>query len=258
MKTVYVCTDTVTGLFSALHDAWKESRCADAEIEVKGSRQRQLFCEYRNVEENEHKSVRLETMIRRYMGDAAYAAFYYTLLSGKEEKGTVVFRTMQEARKIADSKKIMDHLGNPDVARVFSISREVAKEAHTYKGFVRFRELKNGVLFSEITPKARILTCIADHFADRFPMENWMIYDKTHEVFLVHKARQTWGLVLGETLNSGVVEKVTDGQIGCEKLWGTFLGTVSVRERENPRRQKAQMPDRYRRDMTTVENLHNK
>ena len=30
---------------------------------------------------------------------------------------------------------------------------------------------ENGILFSEITPKAQILTCVADHFEDRFPLE---------------------------------------------------------------------------------------
>lgn len=47
-----------------------------------------------------------------------------------------------------------------------------------YEEFIRFRELENGILFSEITPKAQILTCVADHFEDRFPLENWIIYDK--------------------------------------------------------------------------------
>ena len=26
MKTMYICHDTITGLYSALYDAWKESR----------------------------------------------------------------------------------------------------------------------------------------------------------------------------------------------------------------------------------------
>ena len=43
---------------------------------------------------------------------------------------------------------------------------------------------ENGILFSEITPKAQILTCVADHFEDRFPLENWIIYDKTHKYVL--------------------------------------------------------------------------
>ena len=184
-------------MYSALHDAWKECRDGDAGIEVRGKTQQQLFCEYRTVAECEQKAVRLERMIKRYLGCNAYWDIYHALLSDDEAKGTAVFRAMQESRNIKDSKKIMDHLGNPDVAKVFALSRSVSNEAHMYEEFIRFRELENGILFSEITPKAQILTCVADHFTDRFPLENWMIYDKTHQVFLVHGAREQWGTCVG-------------------------------------------------------------
>ena len=34
--------------------------------------------------------------------------------------------------------------------------------------FVRFRELRKRSFVFEIEPKNRVLTCIAEHFADRF------------------------------------------------------------------------------------------
>ena len=187
MRQIYICTDTVTGLCSALHDAWKENRDNDAGIEIRGKTQQQLFCEYRTVAECEQKALRLERMIKRHMGYNTYWDIYHALLADDGEKGTAVFKTMQASRDIRDSHKIMDHLSHPDVAKVFALSRSVSNEAHMYEEFIRFRELENGILFSEITPKAQVLTCVADHFADRFPLENWMIYDRTHQVFLVHR-----------------------------------------------------------------------
>lgn len=50
--------------------------------------------------------------------------------------------------------------------------QSVSNEAHRYEEFIRFRELENGILFSEITPKAQILTCCCRSFEDRFPLEN--------------------------------------------------------------------------------------
>ena len=61
-------------------------------------------------------------------------------------------------------------------------------EAHSLKGFVRFKELSGGILYSEIAPKSQVLTCLAPHFADRLSTENWMICDKTHEEYAVHEA----------------------------------------------------------------------
>ena len=53
MKQIYICEDTITGIYSALHDAWKECRDTQAGVELRGRTQRQLFCEYRIVEESE-------------------------------------------------------------------------------------------------------------------------------------------------------------------------------------------------------------
>lgn len=250
MKQVYICHDTVTGICSALYDAWKEARDQEAGIELKGRIQQRLFCEYKVVTESEHKSDTLQRMIKRNLGYNTYWDVYHAILSDDDGKAEAVFRMMQEARKIEDSTRIMDHLGNPDVAKVFELSRQVANEAHVYKEFIRFRELENGVLFSEIAPKSQVLTCIAGHFADRFPLENWMIYDKTHEMFLVHPGQGTWRLVRGETLNTDAVSRVSEGQKKYEELWKGFFKSISVKERENPKLQQTHLPKRYRREMT--------
>ena len=100
----------------------------------------------------------------------------------------MVFRAMLEAKKLSRKDLLMEHLGNEAVRAVFGMYRQVANEAHHYKGFCEiFGELKNKTLFAKIEPKHAVLPCIAEHFADRFPQENWVIYDKTHEVFLIHE-----------------------------------------------------------------------
>ena len=252
MRQIYVCTDTITGLYSALHDAWKDCRDGDAGIEIRGKMQQQLFCEYQTVEECEQKAARLERMIKRYLGYNAYWDIYHALLSEDGEKGTAVFRTMQESRRIRDSRRIMDHLGDPDVAKVFALSRSVSNEAHIYEEFIRFRELENGILFSEITPKSQILTCVADHFTDRFPLENWMIYDKTHCVFLIHKAGEKWGLVWGEQLDREAADRVSKKEREYEQLWKGFFESVAITERKNLKCQHNHLPLRYREKMTEM------
>lgn len=249
MKKVYICRDTVTGLYSALYDAWKESRDKEAGIELRGKTQQQLFCEYQVVVEHPDKAVKLERMIKRYLGYNTYWDIYHALLSDDEGKGEAVFRAMQEARRIRDSRKIMEHLGNKDVAKVFELSRRVSNEAHMYKEFIRFRELENGVLFSEISPKTQVLTCIADHFTDRFPLENWMVYDKTHSAFLVHRKSENWGIVWGEELDREAASRISEQEKEYESLWKGFFQSVSIAERENPQLQRTHLPLRYREEM---------
>ena len=252
MRQIYICTDTITGLYSALHDAWKDCRDREAGIEIRGKTQQQLFCEYQTVEDCEQKAARLERMIKRYLGYNAYWDIYHALLSEDGEKGTAVFRTMQESRRIRDSRRIMDHLGDPDVAKVFALSRSVSNEAHIYEEFIRFRELESGILFSEITPKSQILTCVADHFTDRFPLENWMIYDKTHCVFLIHKAGEKWGLVWGEQLDREAADRVSKKEREYEQLWKGFFESVAITERKNLKCQQNHLPLRYRKKMTEM------
>ena len=249
MKQIYICHDRRIGILSAIYDAWKECRDKEAGIELRGMTEQQLFCEYVEVEESEKKAAAVERLIREHLGQEAYENVCYALLSEDRMKADAVFHVMQAARKIACSTKIMDYLGNPHVAKVFELKRNVANEAHSFIEFIRFRELENGVMFSEIAPKNRVLTCIADHFANRFPLENWMIYDKVHLEFLVHRTKCHWILVEGQELNREIADRVSKEEKEYEKLWKGFFHAIAIEERANLRLQRSHMPFRYRNDV---------
>jgi len=153
---------------------------------------------------------------------------------------------MLEARNIPDSRKIMDHLSHPKVRRVFEISRKVSNEALYYREIVRFKELENGILFSEIEPRAQILSCLGDHFSNRMPLENWMIYDKTHRMFLVHEKQKKWILVLNEEIDIYAIKKSSAREVLYAKLWKGFFESISIKERESYERQRQHLPLRYR------------
>ena len=72
MKKMYICHDTITGLYSALYDAWKESRDKEAGNYFRGKTPQRLFCEYNVVGENERKAFLLERMVKKYLGYNAY------------------------------------------------------------------------------------------------------------------------------------------------------------------------------------------
>ncbi|HCR81845.1 TIGR03915 family putative DNA repair protein [Muricomes intestini] len=250
MKQVYICQDTIIGVFSAIHDAWMENRDDDSGIALRGQMMPKMFCEYTEVEENEQKSIAVERLIKKNLGYNAYWDIYHALLSDDCEKADAVYHTMLDARQIKDSKRIMEHLSNPHVARVFELSRKVGNEAHIFTEFIRFRELENGVLFSEIAPKSQVLTCIADHFTNRFPLENWIVYDQTHEIFLAHQARKKWVLVQGEALNTEAAGKISEKEGKFENLWKMFCRSISIDERGNPNLQRGHLPICYRKNMT--------
>lgn len=250
MKKVYICNDHITGLFSAVYDAWLDDRDeGNVGIAFRGLMEQELFCEYIEVEEAERKVRAVERLIQKHLGTQAYMDISQAVLAHDKDKGNAVIGTMLAARKIPDSTKIMNHLGNASVEKVFELSRQVGGEAHQFKGFLRFRELASGLLFAEIEPKSQILTCIAGHFSDRLPLENFMVYDRTHNIFLVHQAGSQWILVQHDEVDFEKLNNVSEAQKEYEKLWKGFVKSISIKERENLGLQRQNLPLRYRRDI---------
>ncbi len=257
MRTIYVCEDSLTGIFSGIYEVWKRKMTAEeAGLEVGDSFERRLFCEYIFCKAEERKALAVIRMIQKNLGADVYEKISYALLSADRRKADMVFRAMLEAKKLSRKDRLMEHLGNEAVRAVFGMYRQVANEAHHYKGFVRFRELKNKTLFAKIEPKHAVLPCIAEHFADRFPQENWIIYDKTHEVFLIHeKGKRYYFLQQYMCMkgDSGSAQKIAGGfseeEMDYETLWKGFVQSISVAERENRALQNQNLPLRFRTNL---------
>ena len=257
MRIIYVCEDSLTGIFSGIYEVWKRKMTAEeAGLEVGDSFERRLFCEYIFCKAEERKALAVIRMIQKNLGADVYEKISYALLSAYRRKAELVFRAMLEAKKLSRKDRLMEHLGNEAVRAVFGMYRQVANEAHHYKGFVRFRELKNKTLFAKIEPKHAVLPCIAEHFADRFPQENWVIYDKTHEVFLIHeKGKRYYFLQQYMCMkgDSGSAQNITGGfseeEMDYEALWKEFVQSISVAERENRALQNQNLPLRFRTNL---------
>lgn len=257
MRIIYVCEDSLTGIFSGIYEVWKRKMTAEeAGLEVGDSFERRLFCEYIFCKAEERKALAVIRMIQKNLGADVYEKISYALLSADRRKAEMVFRAMLEAKKLSRKDLLMEHLGNEAVRAVFGMYRQVANEAHHYKGFVRFRELKNKTLFAKIEPKHAVLPCIAEHFADRFPQENWIIYDKTHEVFLIHeKGKRYYFLQQYMCMkgDSGSAQKIAGGfseeEMDYETLWKGFVQSISVAERGNRALQNQNLPLRFRTNL---------
>lgn len=257
MRTIYVCEDSLTGIFSGIYEVWKRKITAEeAGLEVGDSFERRLFCEYIFCKAEERKALAVIRMIQKNLGVDVYEKISYALLSADRRKADMVFRAMLEAKKLSRKDRLMEHLGNEAVRAVFGMYRQVANEAHHYKGFVRFRELKNKTLFAKIEPKHAVLPCIAEHFADRFPQENWIIYDKTHEVFLIHEKGKRYYFLQQYMCMKGVsgsAQKIAGGfseeEMDYETLWKGFVQSISVAERENRALQNQNLPLRFRTNL---------
>ena len=254
VKRIYICHDTREGLFSALYDAWKERReTGNAGIAFYGNLEEELFCEYVESVPSSRKARAVEQMIWNHMGSEAYGRIYQASKSMDPEKGTAIFQTMIASRDLIQSDKIMDHLTNPAVKKVHDLSKTVGNEQHFFKEILRFKELKNGILYARIEPKHHIVEGIAPHFENRLPLENWVIYYATHQEFAVHEAGKRWILVSDAMVDEELLKDVSESEKQIQRLWKQFFHDISIKERESDKRQKQMLPLKYRKNMVEFE-----
>jgi probable DNA metabolism protein len=213
-----------------------------------------LFAEYREVETDAEKAEKVARSIRSKMGQDAYQTILQAALSAHAEKADYIYRVVvrgmsaQVTRR--EAQNVIWNLQNKEVCRLFELSRQVGNEAHRYIQFIRFRELEGGVLFSEIQAEHQVLPLIGDHFSDRFPNENFMVYDNGHRDCLIHRKGGPW-LILRDTQPDAILkDRITDREAQMQQLWRGFCRSIAIPQRENRHLQQQFMPLKYRRWMT--------
>ena len=253
--TIFVCDDSVDGIFTGIYDAWA-SRLGHSCVGLRIGREMELelFAEYREVGTDPEKAEKVARSIREKMGQDAYQTIYQAALSRQPERAECIYRVVVRGMSSGVSKKearnVIWNLQDPNVCRTFELSRKTGNEAHRYIEFVRFRELENGVLFSEIQAENQILPLIGEHFADRFPNEDFMIYDNGHHDCLIHGKRRPWFILRNTDPDASAKEKIGKKEEELQDLWRSFCDTIAITERRNTKLQQQFWPLKFRRWMT--------
>ena len=121
---------------------------------------------------------------------------------------------------------------------------------HHLLGFVRFEELENGILFTRIAPKNNVVIFLMPHFADRFPAENFMIYDEKRELYGIHPSGKHWYLAQGKEFASKRTEwQLSDREQQYQELFRYFCHKIAIKERENKELQRNMLPLRFQEYM---------
>lgn len=118
----------------------------------------------------------------------------------------------------------------------------IRREAHKYKGFVRFEETDIG-FFARIAPKYDILPLIAGHFFERYG-DNRIIYDEKRKKAAVISQN-------GYEIVNASAEKfeTSTSEKRFTALWKKFFDSITIDERENKKLQQSFAPKRYREHM---------
>lgn len=247
MIRVFQCEDTLTGILTGVYDAW-DSRLGHKNVKLQSGDgdNLELFCVYTQVAPDLEKAEKVLRTIQTRLGEEAYEMIAYAASYPHPGKADAIYRMIVLGLHMPDGREVGRMLTQPDVRLVFELRRKAWHIAHRYMGFVRFRELANGVLFSRIDAEADVLALIAPHFADRLPLENWMICDLHRQKAAVHPAGKGWMLLeeVEETfflqMENAETEAYYDG------LWKVFHRAVGIASRTNSRLQGSLLPQKFR------------
>ena len=240
---IMVCEDSDTGIFTGIYEAYERKWNHDTTILQVGEEENlRLFSEYIPIVPDEEKAEKVIRTIRRRFGEETLRIIFEALASTDMKKGHMVYQMIVFGLK-----------GQYEpVVKVVALSTTVWHECHHFYGFLRFQELSGGILFAKINPKARLLYLLGDHFSDRFPRENFMIYDEHHDLCLIHGSGRPWYIVSGELLQMEGLPEVSGDELRIQELFKYFCHKIAIKERENPMLQQQMMPLRYRSNMVEM------
>ena len=188
-------------------------------------------------------------MAKRF-GEISYSYIWYAMYSMESERGNAVYRTVARGLANAYKGELVNFLQDTYILAVSKMRQKVWNEAHSYMGFVRFKELKNHILYSEIEPKNHVLPIIAEHFADRFPKENFMIKDKGRNLYIVHEAGKE--VMFHQQEGRGIqvtAEMHSEEEKEIQELFRIFHSTIAIKERRNLELQRQLLPLKFRENM---------
>lgn len=254
MHEIYLfCENSLAGIFSGIYQAYLLKRPFET-IHVMTEDPAladypRLFSEEQIVPVNMENAMKVERTLRRVMGREGYYHLCLAIISYDDRKADAVFHTVVSAVTDRLGQKVFQKLTDPYIQKTYKLGRRTANELHHYQGFLRFSENDKGILMAEYEPENNLTLYLMPHFADRFPCENFLIYDRKRKICGIHEKQKKWFLAEKIDLDSEFEKLSYGAEAQYEELFRLFVETIAIKERENPDLQKNNLPLRYRQYM---------
>jgi probable DNA metabolism protein len=144
------------------------------------------------------------------------------------------------------SEKNLNNINDASVFYIQNLQKELFKQVHKYKGFTRFIELEDGLMYAKIEPKYSIAPFLAQHFFKRLNSMDFIIHD-TKRALAAIKTKQHLQIKHVTHFEAPTVSK---DEAKFQMLWKTFFQSVSIESRQNKALQQSLVPLLYRNFMT--------
>lgn len=205
---------------------------------------------YLNIEEDES----IINEILNKVGVDVFNTIYYIFLSNNENKEIIIFHFFIHSLKYKNKIFYMRNLKS--VNEALKISKYVSNENHKFKGFLRFKELENNILYAEFSPENNILFLLSKHFQRRLKNEYWIIKDVKRKMLSIYDKNNFF--IVDESDFMLHTTKTSNEEKNMEELWKEFYKTIGIKERKNDRCRMNFMPKKYWKYITEVSEEYEK
>lgn len=245
-----ICEDSIEGIFTGICDAYalKEGH-EHLHIQIGEEENLRLFASYLYILPDSVKTRKVAETIQKRLGTDTYMSICRALATEDAGKGQAVYRTVVDGITNGSGRRVLENSRNPYVDTVFRLARCAGNEIHRLMEFLRFQELEQGILYARIGPACNIVSFLMPHFADRLPLENFIIYDDKRELYGVHPVGKDWYLVSGMERKPEEELRMSEKEEQFQDLFTMFCRTIAIEERRNLKLQQQMLPLRFQEYM---------
>lgn len=232
-RRVYFTDGTSECFYTAVFDAYKDE---NVYITSERSLQLSLGETHVYVEADGEKVARVLNKLKRLDARTVYdveCVLRHRAVDGAQ----TAFLYIRELVKTGRS--VRGKLSTSAVRKMMEYRGQVCNEVHRLKGFLRFSETVDGVLYAPCSPDHDDIDLLAAHFIARLN-QPFAIHDVWREKALLYNGRECVMVPVGE---AELVQ--SDREQVFSALWKKYYKTVNIPARKNLRTQRNFMPVRY-------------
>lgn len=249
---LFIYDKTFEGLLTTVFEAYYLKIFPDVLL---GENETQpLFCDQIiTVGTDENKSNRVWKGLQKKLSRDALFMLTTSWLSELPDIDILLFRYIRKA--IDAPRSIELNFGDPDVLELSKIGKKVNQERHRLIQFARFQKTADNIFFAPFEPLYNILSCVIDHFRERFADQKWIIYDlkrgygyyydlsEVTEIHFEKELPRSYSDLLGD-------EFIAEDEKLFQQLWREYFKALTIKERRNPKLHKQNMPVRFWKYLT--------
>ena len=232
----YYYDGSFDGLLTVIYVAYNDRESNMLRVNVKAE-QLILALDDIHVITDFSKARRVEKSICDKLSYNFFNSICTCFLSCDKNKDTVIIHTVYKALKYGE--EILNSLDD-HAFYMNKLVKQVLNERHRYLGLLRFKEMKDGIMFSTIEPKNNVLPILISHFKNRMKREKIAIFDKGRKMIVYYDGKKA-EIFFVESLEI----EWSDEEIEYSELWKTFHKSISIKERENKKLQQSNIPKYY-------------